>query len=507
MDVSGFTALTEMLEATSENGAEQLGFYLNRYFERMVKMINASGGDIMKFVGDALIVLWQPDYKRDVFDNQVLNLKSMACRAAECALLVQDELHGAELAKNVRFSVKVGISCEHVTIMHLGGLCNRVEFTASGQALLDAFECESYCKPGDTVVSAQLWAHIRDNFSGLEIPHLSTRGSKKHNHLSHPKKQTVPSVDCLMNSKRMSSRSFAGQSSKSQSQTRSRRRHSVDESLSMNKISFLEPLEIKPQAAHGSKRGNRNSLCVSTLKSTATEAKEGESTNDCFVRLLANKKRMKKISVRKALLKTQREVDCLKLYVPGAVKSFIDGFQSTWSADIRLTTVCFVNLKLEALNILSNDYSPEFSSILQSNKQETQLRNNNSELFSRKEVIFCTTIIFVQKIFSEALDICSDPNSRDKSRNRRRSSFSLCSSVSDRENEDYDHNLGKENEQERHESKSDREEEWDFRLRYSDVHLAQPWLFLQKLDHSQRISFSFAKNLPTFFFLVLRRED
>lgn len=94
VDVSGFTALTEMLEASTDNGVEQLGFYLNRYFERLVKMLNASGGDVMKFAGDALIVLWQPEFSQNKSDQVELDLKSMSCRAAECALLIQEELHG-----------------------------------------------------------------------------------------------------------------------------------------------------------------------------------------------------------------------------------------------------------------------------------------------------------------------------------------------------------------------------------------------------------------------------
>jgi class 3 adenylate cyclase len=60
-DVSGFTALGEMmLRKHGVGGPEYLARHLNSYFSQMVKIIAGEGGDIFKFAGDAMIVLW-PD--------------------------------------------------------------------------------------------------------------------------------------------------------------------------------------------------------------------------------------------------------------------------------------------------------------------------------------------------------------------------------------------------------------------------------------------------------------
>ena len=56
-DVSGFTRLSESLSRKGDMGAEELGFYLNRYFERVGKLVAKAGGDIIKFAGDALLVM------------------------------------------------------------------------------------------------------------------------------------------------------------------------------------------------------------------------------------------------------------------------------------------------------------------------------------------------------------------------------------------------------------------------------------------------------------------
>lgn len=58
-DVSGFTKLSEQM-ANNGMGAEGLAKYLNKYFAQMSKKIQGEGGDIFKYAGDAMIVLW-PD--------------------------------------------------------------------------------------------------------------------------------------------------------------------------------------------------------------------------------------------------------------------------------------------------------------------------------------------------------------------------------------------------------------------------------------------------------------
>jgi adenylate cyclase 10 len=59
-DISGFTNLTETLSKIGYEGAEIMAFAINRYMELLVKSIGRSGGDIFKFAGDAMIVIWPP---------------------------------------------------------------------------------------------------------------------------------------------------------------------------------------------------------------------------------------------------------------------------------------------------------------------------------------------------------------------------------------------------------------------------------------------------------------
>ena len=56
-DVSGFTAVSESLAMKGDIGAEELGMYLNRYFEIIGRVVSEANGDIIKFVGDALVIM------------------------------------------------------------------------------------------------------------------------------------------------------------------------------------------------------------------------------------------------------------------------------------------------------------------------------------------------------------------------------------------------------------------------------------------------------------------
>eukprot|EP00965_Chrysotila_dentata_P201366 6180529-Pleurochrysis_carterae.AAC.2 len=60
IDVSGFTALAEKLSAEQgRRGAELLNQYVNSYFEQLIELVAASEGDVIKFAGDALQVVWR----------------------------------------------------------------------------------------------------------------------------------------------------------------------------------------------------------------------------------------------------------------------------------------------------------------------------------------------------------------------------------------------------------------------------------------------------------------
>ena len=58
VDVSGFTKLSLALEKEhGPEGAEKLQLFINSYFHRLIRSVLFHGGDILKFAGDAFLVV------------------------------------------------------------------------------------------------------------------------------------------------------------------------------------------------------------------------------------------------------------------------------------------------------------------------------------------------------------------------------------------------------------------------------------------------------------------
>jgi class 3 adenylate cyclase len=182
-DLSGFTVMSESLATKGGLGAENLGFWLNRYFEQLVKLVAKAGGDVFKFAGDALIALWGPEGSGSgscasvatsdassgsmptaarrgsatsaTQENGIAksapavgkaDSERMMRRAIQCALQIQSELHDAQFARGVKFNIKIGIGFGTVNILYVGGMLGRLEYVTTGEALMHALNCEHECR-------------------------------------------------------------------------------------------------------------------------------------------------------------------------------------------------------------------------------------------------------------------------------------------------------------------------------------------------------------------------
>ncbi|EFJ50372.1 hypothetical protein VOLCADRAFT_116897 [Volvox carteri f. nagariensis] len=82
-DVTGFTKLTEILSKKGTSGVELLTTCMNNYFTRAINMIMAFEGDVVKFAGDSMIVLFYPnEHERRHADK---GLRASTLRMMSCA--------------------------------------------------------------------------------------------------------------------------------------------------------------------------------------------------------------------------------------------------------------------------------------------------------------------------------------------------------------------------------------------------------------------------------------
>ena len=168
-DISGFTAFTEMLARQGPAGVEKVGAGLDGYFSRLTAIIEAHGGDVVEFAGDALTAIWLPPAGSE-------DLQAAALPAIACGLAIQDSLHGYRVSDGVELTLRVGIGASRIAAVQLGGLAGRWELVLTGAALADALRAEGLARPGEVVVAPRVWSlidrHVRGRPAGDGYVHV-----------------------------------------------------------------------------------------------------------------------------------------------------------------------------------------------------------------------------------------------------------------------------------------------------------------------------------------------
>jgi class 3 adenylate cyclase/tetratricopeptide (TPR) repeat protein len=158
-DISGFTALTERLAGSGANGVEELTELLNDCFGKLVELVGAHGGEVVKFAGDALLAIWPAD------DDD----SGVAAWAARCGLAMQQSLHGREFAAGAQLSVRIAVGSGQVSAAHLGGVRGRWELVVGGPAVVQACAAEQVARPGDVVFSPDAYDLVRAISAGEQV--------------------------------------------------------------------------------------------------------------------------------------------------------------------------------------------------------------------------------------------------------------------------------------------------------------------------------------------------
>ncbi len=150
-DIRGFTRLSEGMDPA------ELVKLLNSYFSRMVDVVFRHEGTLDKFVGDALIVVFndpleQPDAER---------------RAVACAAEMQREIAAFNLAQQAAggrtLGVGVGVHCGPVVAGNVGSQ-SRMDYTVMGDTVNFASRLQGKAPAGSVLVSAAVKARTEKDF-------------------------------------------------------------------------------------------------------------------------------------------------------------------------------------------------------------------------------------------------------------------------------------------------------------------------------------------------------
>jgi class 3 adenylate cyclase/tetratricopeptide (TPR) repeat protein len=150
-DLSGFSSLAEDFSGRGPRGAEDLRDVLNFFCGNLVDLVEAHGGEVLKFAGDASLALWP------IGDHQ----SSYAVRcAAQCALAAHHLFEQSGAPNGVRLRVRSGIGYGELWAANVGGVAGRWELLVSGDPLRQAADAVDSVGPGEIAVSSTTWNQL-----------------------------------------------------------------------------------------------------------------------------------------------------------------------------------------------------------------------------------------------------------------------------------------------------------------------------------------------------------
>lgn len=134
-DLRDFTPLTETLPT------QHLLAMLNEYFETVAAAVSARGGEILRFVGDAMLIVFPADAERDL--ERACRDAVDAARDAFAKLASLNDRRQSEGIPEIRFGV--GLSAGEVVYGNVGAP-DRLDFTVIGPSVNRAARLESLTK-------------------------------------------------------------------------------------------------------------------------------------------------------------------------------------------------------------------------------------------------------------------------------------------------------------------------------------------------------------------------
>jgi DNA-binding response OmpR family regulator len=136
-DLVGFTPMSSKLKPS------ELINLLNDYFDQMCPIVKAYGGDIDKFIGDAIMAIFEEEPRQ----------APAPVRAVRAALEMQAALELFNRTSTIQLSMRIGINTGPVVRGDLGSKVVRRDYTVIGDTVNQANRYEAKCPPGGVLVS------------------------------------------------------------------------------------------------------------------------------------------------------------------------------------------------------------------------------------------------------------------------------------------------------------------------------------------------------------------
>ena len=162
-DIRGFTPMSETMEP------EKLLKLLNAYFRRMVDIVFRHNGTLDKFVGDALIVVFN-----DPFDQPDAEKRAVTC-AAEMQQEIARFNAGQAAAGEKTLGVGIGVHCGTVIAGNVGSE-SRMDYTVMGGTVNFTSRLQGKAPAGEVYVSSAVQEKTRADFAYRSLGKMEFKG-------------------------------------------------------------------------------------------------------------------------------------------------------------------------------------------------------------------------------------------------------------------------------------------------------------------------------------------
>ena len=163
VDIRGFTPMSESLTP------EQVVGILNEYLALTTKSIFHNQGTLDKFIGDATMAIFNaPVDLEDYVYHAVCAARDIAAGSEE----LQEKLM-KQFGKSISFGI--GVNCGHAVVGNIG--CDfRMDYTAIGDTVNTAARLESNAKPGQILISSDVYEAVKDRVEVTEVGVIPLKG-------------------------------------------------------------------------------------------------------------------------------------------------------------------------------------------------------------------------------------------------------------------------------------------------------------------------------------------
>ena len=139
--------------------------YINAYFKELIDGIFQHAGDVIKFAGDAMQVVWRN--RRDTCES----LPQLVLRASICCLDLLKRLNNFSPVDGVTLKLHMGVGCGTISEFYVGGHGDKWEYFVAGEPIEQMSDATEEATHGQLVLSAQAYETINSE----EVRHCSLR--------------------------------------------------------------------------------------------------------------------------------------------------------------------------------------------------------------------------------------------------------------------------------------------------------------------------------------------